>query len=236
MLSAHRTQFMCIWNSLGFLWLWNTISLPGLNAMSGVWLWTAKGGCWVFSEAKGICWHSQGLSPRQTHAGEEPRPRSDNDDFFTWYEVGVKLRNFSEPTRGDNVTKLKKYLKIHWVSFPTLLKTVAKVPLPSTGAQTSPIRGRRAATFSGGLVERETIKKTRNKRMIHPLSFPKSSRPESLHVQREINWKVFINNLRIGWPLVMCSSLASFSYHWFSQTNSNMWYYTEALARLLSGK
>lgn len=95
----------------------------------------------MFWEAIDTCWHSQGLSPKQMHAGEEPRPSSDNDDFFTWYKFGLKPKNLSEPTRGDNVTKLKKYLKAHTISFPTLLKSVAEVPLPSTEAWTSRVRG-----------------------------------------------------------------------------------------------
>lgn len=82
------------------------------------------------------------------------------------------------------------------VSFSILLNRIAEVPLQSTGAAKRPIQSKRELTPS----QEDSLKEKQERKqriVIHPQSSPKSFRPESLHVQRQINWKAFINNLGI---------------------------------------
>lgn len=80
-----------------------------------------------------------------------------------------------------------------------MLHGIAHVPLLSAGAAKSPLGGEEElkSSLEDSLKEKQERRICRNQCEIHPLSSPQSSRLESLHVQKQINWKAFINNLRI---------------------------------------
>ena len=83
-----------------------------------------------------------------------------------------------------------------------LLHGISQAPLLSTGAAKSPVgvEEELKSSLEDSLKEKQERRIGRNQCVIHPLSSPQSSRLESLHVQKQINWKAFINNLRIRWP------------------------------------